>query len=320
MLSVVIATLDRAPLLQRVLDRLDRQKVGNDAFEVLIGADAAEPDLDAVRATAGNRAYEVRVFQASTPGVSAARNSAWPSARSDVVLFIGDDMLPAPDLLGRHLAHHRRDPRRESGLIGHVRWARELKTTPFMRWLDDGMQFDFASIPGSQAGWWHFLAANGSLKKEMLERVGGFDESFRFGYEEMDLAYRMHQLGFTLRYDARAEVEHLHPPTIEGWKRRMTLVARAERQFVERHPGIEPYFLPIFEAAVSKPPLRGRAIGVSRFLPRWLPRVGPRVWDSVDVWFAQQLAPSFLNAWHALEGTPSRSPQVGGSQRAGQAD
>lgn len=319
MLSVVIATLDRHALLGRVLDRLERQDAGTDAFEVVIGADAAEPDLDAVARAAHGRPYRVRVVQAGTPGVSAARNRAWPEASTGVVLFIGDDMLPGRQLVRRHLEHHERDPRVESGLIGHVRWARELRMTPFMRWLDDGMQFDFDSIPGSDAGWWHFLAANGSLKKEQLDRVDGFDESFRFGYEEMDLASRMNEVGFTLRYDARAEVEHLHPPSIEGWRRRMRTVARAERQFLEKHPGFEPYFLPIFEAAAAKPPLRGRAIQVSRIVPRWVPRIGPRVWDSVDVWFAQQLAPAFLEAWHELDRAPTLSPEVGGAEGAGKA-
>ena len=297
MLSVVIPTLHRADLLRRVLDRLDDQHADPQTFEVLIGADAAERNIDAVHAAARDRPYPVRALQASSPGVSAARNRAWPEARHPVVLFIGDDMLPSRGLVARHLEHHRRDPRPESGLIGHVRWAREIKTTPFMRWLDDGMQFDFGKILPDNVGWWYFVAANGSLKKELLERVGGFDESFRFGYEEMDLAYRLHQVGLSLHYDPSAEVEHLHPPTVEGWKRRMRTVARAEWQFVQKHPGMEPYFLPIFRRAAAKPPLRGRAIRVSSFVPRRTPKLGPRVWDSVDVYFAQQLAPAFLEAW-----------------------
>ena len=301
-LSVVIATLDRVPLLSRVLDRLDRQTAAADDFEVVVAADAAEREMDAVRAATADRPYRVRVVQASVPGVSAARNRGWPEAEHPVVLFIGDDMLPAPELVQRHLDHHRRDPRPESGLIGHVRWARELKLTPFMRWLDEGMQFDFKTIPDSGPGWWHFIAANGSLKRDLLEKVGGFDESFRFGYEEMDLAIRLNELGLILSYDARAEVEHLHPPTIEGWRRRMRTVARAERQFVEKHPTFEPYFLPIFERAASKPPLRGRAVRLTRFVPHLPTKLRWRVWESIDVYFAQQLAPSFLEAWHESDG------------------
>jgi hypothetical protein len=173
--------------------------------------------------------------------------------------------------------------------------------TPFMRWLDDGMQFGFGTIPGSDASWWHFVAANGSVKKELLERVGGFDEDFHFGYEELDLAYRMHQVGFRLRYDARAVVEHLHPPTIEAWRERMRKVARAERRFVTKYPGMEPYFLPIFERAASIPPLRGRGARMARLVPRSIPGIGPKVWDHASVWFAQQLAPAFLEAWHQVD-------------------
>ena len=297
MLSVVIATLDRAPLLGRVLDRLDAQDASPDTFEVVIGADAAERDMAAVHAVAADRPYDVRVVQASRPGVSAARNRAWPEARGEVVLFIGDDMLPAPALVARHQRHHAARPAVEDGMIGHVRWAREIRSTPFMRWLDDGMQFDYGSIPGSNAGWWHFVAANGSLKRALLERVGGFDEDFRFGYEELELACRLSPLGFRLHYDAGAEVEHLHPPTLEGWKRRMRTVAAAERQFHAKHPGLEPYFLAIFREAASRPPVRGRAARLAPFVPRWVPRLGEHVWSLTARYYAQELAPPFLEAW-----------------------
>ncbi|MFN2544478.1 MAG: glycosyltransferase family 2 protein [Actinomycetota bacterium] len=297
MLSIVIPALGRAPTLGRVLERLARQDVGTDAFEVLIGIDAAERDVASICAVAGGRPFATRAVQATSPGVSAARNRVWPEARHEVVLFLGADMLPAPDLLSRHLAYHEAHPDPRDALVGHVRWARELKTTPFMRWLDEGMQFDFGTIDGARAAWWHFVAANASVKKELLGPAGGFDERFRFGYEEMDLAYRLNELGLRLGYDPRAEVEHLHPPTLDGWRLRMRLVARAERQFVSKHADMQPYFLPIFERAAAAPRLRGRAARLARFVPRRVPKLGPLVWDHAELWFAQQLAPAFLGAW-----------------------
>jgi GT2 family glycosyltransferase len=309
-LSVVIPTLDRAPLLRRVLDRLDRQTA--DAFEVVIGVNAADRDIGAVRAAGEGRPYPVRVVQAAAPGVSAGRNRAWREASGSVVLFIGDDMLPAPDLVERHLDHHRRDPRPESGLIGHVRWARELEPTPFMAWLDRGVQFDFGSIPDDGPRWWHFVTANGSLKRTLLERVGGFDERFLFGYEDTDLGIRLHAAGLQLHYDPHAEVEHLHPPTLAGWQERMRAVARAERQFVAKHPGIEPYFLARFERAAAAPRMRRPVVGLSRIVPQRMPWLGPRARLAAELFYAQQLAPAFLQAWEeAGRDQPSGSPPGG---------
>ena len=50
--------------------------------------------------------------------------------------------------------------RRRSAVLGHVRWAREVRVTPFMHWLDHGVQFDYPAIDGTEAGWGRFYGAN----------------------------------------------------------------------------------------------------------------------------------------------------------------
>ncbi len=282
----------------RVLDRLDSQTV-RDRFEVIVVIDAAESQVEKVQQAVGSRTFPAQVVQASAPGVSAARNRGWRCARAPTLLFIGDDMLPDRSLVATHLAFHRRQPQPEIGLLGHVRWARELRVTPFMYWLEHGMQFDYPAIRRTDAAWWHFYAANASLKKRLIERVDGYDESFRFGYEELELAVRLSEHGFKLCYEPRAVVEHLHKTSIESWQHRMRVVASAERQFIAKHAGMEPYFKPLFEAAVAKPAARGRAARLVRVVPRGLPIIGPRVWGSADTYYRQQLAPAFLDAWAA---------------------
>lgn len=298
-LSIVIPTLERPRLLARVLDRLDAQRPPAREFEVIVVADAKESNLGAVAAATGGRAYAVRVLQAGEPGVSAARNHGWRAARAPLILFFGDDMLPDRRLVEQHLAWHERHPEERVAVLGHVRWARELRLTPFMRWLDHGMQFDYPSIQGIEAGWGRFYAANVSLKRGLIERSGGFDESYRFGYEELELGYRLNELGMRLLYNRRALVEHLHPATIDDWRRRMAVVARAERHFVAEHPDVKPYFLNMFRRAQAVPPARGRGARLAHVVPRRTPWLGSRVWSSADAYYRQALAPAFVAAWEA---------------------
>ena len=79
-----------------------------------------------------------------------------------------------------------------------------------------------------------FYTANVSVKRALLERVGGFDEErLPFGYEDLDLALRMHERdGFRLLYNRRASAEHVHPMDLEFWKRRVARMPVSERQFV----------------------------------------------------------------------------------------
>src|SRR3954453_13623567 len=98
-LTVVIPTLCRPAQLARALERLG-------GAEVVVSADAAEPDIERVRRLAAGR---TRV-QAKVPGVSAARNAGWRAARGDVVLFLGDDILAEPGLLAAHGRGHEKGP------------------------------------------------------------------------------------------------------------------------------------------------------------------------------------------------------------------
>jgi len=301
-LSVVIPTFRRHDVLRQSLDRLERQRVPLSAFEVLVVQDAASGQEEELSAAVSGRPYDVHLLRADIHGASAARNRGWRAARAPIVLFLDDDVLAHPRLLEEHLAWHRRYPRETVGVLGSAHWARGLRVTPFMRWIEHGVQFDYPNIAGIEAGWGRFYTLNVSVKRRLLERTGGFDEeAFPFHYEDLELAYRMQKLGFRLLFNPRARVEHLHAVTVEDYARRMADVAPAERRFVSRYPEIEPYFYNMLKRADAAPPARGRGARLIRVVPRGFPWLGQRAWASADTYYRQQLAPSFLAAWERAE-------------------
>lgn len=302
-LSVVIPTYRRHELLARTLDRLEAQVLSRSvSFEAIVVDDPNEDDTELVAAAVGDRPYPVRQLSRLGVGVAAARNRGWRAAGAGLVLFLGDDVLADRRLLGEHLAWHRRHPEDEVGVLGGVRWAREERVTPFMHWLEHGVQFDYHRIVGMDAGWGRFYTTNVSVKQGALDRVGGFDEAFPFGYEDLEIAKRMHaQFGFRLLYNHKACVEHLHPTTLRDWCRRMAKVAVAEYHFVAKHPDVPPYFRDLLLAASRLPPARGRGAPLVKLVPRRVPWLGERIWTSADTWYRQQLAPPFLAAWERME-------------------
>ncbi len=216
-------------------------------------ADRAEPDPAAVDAAVGERGYEVRRLEGEIPGLSANRNAGWRAAAAPLVLFTDNDTIPDPRLVAEHLAWHDREPAAEVAVLGHVRWAREVRVTPFMHWLDHGVQFDYPAIEGIEAGWGRFYGANVSAKREFLERVGGFDEvRLPYGYEDLDFGYRADAQGLRLLYNRAAVVEHLRTYDLAFYRRRVRRLARAEREFVGKHPELEPWFSP--QVQLRRPP------------------------------------------------------------------
>jgi GT2 family glycosyltransferase len=310
-LSVVISTLGNHATLERVLDGYSRQRAPAGSFEVVVVMDAAEQDPDAVQRAIGERPYPVRRIGGPVPGLSANRNAGWRAAHAPLVLFTDNDTIPVRGLVSEHLRWHRRYPEEETGVLGHVRWSREIEVTTFMRWLDTGIQFNYANLRGVRLlPWGGFAGANSSVKRSFIEKVGDFDqEHFPYGYEDTDWAYRAGQLGFRMVYARRAVVDHLRPMTLEFWTKRARRVAVAEHEFTRLHPEQPPWFHRLFTEAARRPAARGRGVRLAPYVPRRVPLLGPRVWASVDIYFKQQLAPHFLSAWEEASKSPGGPAQ-----------
>jgi GT2 family glycosyltransferase len=209
-----------------------------------------------------------------------------------------------PALVAEHLEWHRRFPEEEAAIAGHVRWARELRETPFMKWLDRGMQFNFPAVKGIEANYALLYGANSSLKRSFIERVGDWDEVYLpYLYDDLDWSYRAEKHGLRVMYNRAAIVDHLrHDAELGFWKRKMRRLAFTERQFTAIHPEFEPWFFNLFSWAAQLPEAHGRGRHLAWVVGRDFPWLGERVWESADLYFKQQLAPHFLDAWEEFVG------------------
>jgi GT2 family glycosyltransferase len=289
--------------LAQALAALERQTLPRGDYELILAEDAlADPD--------GPRpeSDSVQVVRAEVPGASAARNAGWRAARAPVVVFVDDDIRAPRDLLDRHLARHARGPAGRTAVLGHVRWAPELTVTPFMHWLDRGVQFDWGTIRGEGPRWWHFYTANASVARELLERVGGFDEiELPFGYEDLDLARRMSDHGLELVYERRAVADHLVAITEESFRSRLPRLAASELVFTGRWPEADSYFRDLFLTYAGAAPASGRGVRLIRWIPRRTPRLGHYVWHSADAYYCQRLGPDFLAEWDRLSSSAAQA-------------
>ena len=134
-------------------------------------------------------------------------------------------------------------------MLGHVRWARELEVTPFMLWLDHGMQPRLPQPRRHARGGGAAMAP--TSRSEADDRAGG---RVRRGAtalpdDHLDFGYRAEKLGFRLLYNWRAVVEHLRGMDLDFWRTKMRRLAVAERAFVRTHPKVPPYFYRRFSHA-----------------------------------------------------------------------
>lgn len=294
-LAVVIPTYRRPRVLRRTLDHLHGQ--ADDRIEVVVVDDAQDDDPAAVAAAVDARArpFPVRILHRHAPGVAAARNAGWRATRAPLVLFLGDDILADPGLVAAHLAAHARYPATREAVLGNVRWADELKVTAFMRFLEEGVQFDYAHMRAGDVGWGRLYTSNVSFKRALLEAVDGFDESFLFGYEDLEIGLRMHEgHGLRLMYEPGIGAQHVHPTTVPDWERRMTAAAPAERAMVAKHPSVTPYFAAAL-AGWRDVPTSARAARLAEVVPERVPLLGRRVHAAARAHWKATLARAFFS-------------------------
>lgn len=214
-ISVVICayTLDRLTVMGEALDSLRTQT--RPPHEVVLVIDHAPELLE----EAGHLWPEVKIVaNREQQGLSGARNTGVAEASGEVVAFLDDDAIAAPDWL-QHLADAYADP----DVLGaggsiHPRWV-EGKPGWFPPEFDWVVGCTHSGMPGTPGPVRNLVGANMSFRRAPLVEVGGFSHelgrvgTLPVGCEETDLSIRVHQRWpeGEIRYDPAAEVEHVVP-------------------------------------------------------------------------------------------------------------
>jgi len=242
-LSVVIPTYNRCDLLGRTLAGFLDQTAPPDEYEIVVvddgSTDGTAEVVSHLIAQLPAPASRLRCFRQGNAGPAAARNRGVKEAKGEIILFTGDDCLPDRKLIAEHLRVHRKEG--EVGVVGHIAWHPELTITPFMAFLEEGVQFGFKHIRDpDQVTAWCFYTANCSVAKHWLDEVGGFDEDFKYAaFEDIELAYRMEQRGLRIVYRPSALTYHHHQVELRPYLVRQRLSGQSAVLLARKHPELK---------------------------------------------------------------------------------
>jgi glycosyltransferase involved in cell wall biosynthesis len=205
--SVVVPTYRREEALTRCLRALAAQDVQPQAFEVVVvDDDPLSPGL--AGPPAEEWPFRLRRIANAGKGAAAARNHGAREAEAPLLLFIDDDVVADPGLVGSHLRWH---AERGEGavLVGPYR----------PRPQDDNLAAQVARL------WWQdlfdllgeaegttfvaALTANVSLHRSTFERIGGLAEEYsKERREDWEWGLRMLRMGIEIGFEAEASARH----------------------------------------------------------------------------------------------------------------
>lgn len=223
--SIVIPTYNRPGPLATCLDAIARLDYPRDRFEVLVVDDGGRASPAAVVDEFRSR-IAVALIRQEHGGPAKARNTGARRAAGDVLVFIDDDCLVAPDLLRRLASHHAAAP--DVGIGGHT--VNALKHNVYSTATQQLIDYLYGYFNTADTGPRFFCANNLALPAEMFRRVGGFDEAMTTG-EDREICERWRSHGYGLRYCPDVRIGHAHALTLTSFCRQHFNYGRGSFRF-----------------------------------------------------------------------------------------
>jgi cellulose synthase/poly-beta-1,6-N-acetylglucosamine synthase-like glycosyltransferase len=213
--SVVIPAFNEAENIVPCLRAIAAQDYPRERYEVIV-ADNGSAD-NTVKLS---RQEGARVAHAVIPGPAAARNAGAGEAGGEIIAFIDCDCTATPHWL-RDLVEGFREPQAGAVageiLIGPPRTDFE-RLMASINYLSQAQNLQNKIMPFA-------ATANVAYRRDVFERLQGFDERLRVG-EDADLSWRLQrELGLTIAFRPNAVVYHVR-------ERESTLLGFCKQRFM----------------------------------------------------------------------------------------
>lgn len=218
-ISVIIATFNRCDTLKVTLDKLAKQIICPEDFEVLVIDDgSSDSTQEMVESHIALLPYNLRFFRHENRGPGYTQNRGIREAVSKLILLMADVVWTTPGMLQQHLKTHSEYPDENIAVLGKVIPSPELPSTVMHKYWDP---FRYDILDGKrQLDAIHFLACNISVKKNFLLENGLYRERKGAAHEDIELGYRLGRKGLKIIYDENALAYHYHPETLSNACRR----------------------------------------------------------------------------------------------------
>jgi glycosyltransferase involved in cell wall biosynthesis len=220
-LSVVVIGRNEGQRLTRCLQSVRAMEpIPGDIELIYVDSDSSDDSVERAREL---DAWVIEVLP-DRPTAAIGRNAGWQAARAPYVLFLDGDTLLDPAFVNRAMEVFA-DPS-IAGVCG-ARYETDTAGSVYNRVLD----LDWRYPPGEM----EYLGGDALMRRDILERVSGFDEGLIAG-EEPDMWRRIRELGFKAwRLDIPMTGHDMAMTSFRQYWRRATRTGHAYAEVSERY-------------------------------------------------------------------------------------
>ena len=261
--SIVVCTYNGEKYIKDCLNALIKQNYPKRKFEIIVVNDCSTDKTEGVISK-----YSVKLINhKKNKGLASARNTGIRNSKGEIIAFTDDDCIPTKKWLTNLIRIYNSSsitgvggkiiPFKTDNLI--LKYIEEknplasldkslLKSNNVIYRFLLYMKKSFCSSNEKKnlQEVYSLIGANMSFRKDMLEKLGLFDENFRFGAEEEDLCKRFHKKikDKKLLFTTKAIVFHQYDPSIKKIIKRSFSYGRGNARMFHKHPEQNPTIFP----------------------------------------------------------------------------
>ncbi len=239
--SIIIATHNRSRFLPALLNALAKQDFPPAQMQVILVAHGCTDDtkqtLHAVEVP-----FELQMLRLDHKSAAAARNYGAAHAENPLLLLLGDDVRPKPDLVAQHVAAQQQTPGCVSvgfspmeNRLARNWYNQEART----RWSD---YYQSLRQPGHRVSYRDLPLDNLALPADLYAGLGGCNESLP-GHTDFDLGLRLIERHATICIVPEALALREASISLADFCASGRQAGIADVQFVQLHPQLWQDFL-----------------------------------------------------------------------------
>lgn len=207
--SIIIPAFNHAALTRQCLEAI----LGRDKAEVIVVDDGSTDGTARMLAVFGNKIKVVKHRRNS--GFATSCNDGASTATGQLLVFLNNDTIPQPGWLGALVRYSKRHPKAAAvgakllypdNTIQHAGVV--ICQDGYPRHIYSGFRADHPAVCRSRR-FQIVTAAAMLVRRDLFLQMGGFDTSFRNGFEDVDFCLRLGEVGHEVHFCAESVVEHL---------------------------------------------------------------------------------------------------------------
>ncbi|MBW4563377.1 MAG: glycosyltransferase [Mojavia pulchra JT2-VF2] len=220
LVSIVICTSDRHHFLEKALKSLELIRYP-DIEVIVIDASLTTQTSEIVSSVTSNNKLTVKFLRIELQNISYSRNQGIKLASGSIIAFFDDDAIPPSVWIDKLLFTYSLHGNKCGAVGGTVRdLTRADHPLQFHRGITNVLSKTIAIRPANAVdynqayGFWFnsLMGTNSSFKKDLLEKINGYDEFFDYFLDETDVCLRLIQAGYEVHY-ADVTVNHYPQPS-----------------------------------------------------------------------------------------------------------